>query len=93
VPRLENGQPFPSLRFALVGGGTLGLPEDLAGAFGVVLVYRGAWCPYCRAQLAAFSRKQHALLAVGVQVVALSADDEQTSSGLVPPRVSAHRPG
>lgn len=54
--RLENGQIFPSLQLPLVGGGTLSLPEDLDGSFGVVLVYRGAWCPFCNAQLAAFGR-------------------------------------
>jgi len=48
LPRLENGQTFPSLQVPLVGGGTLSLPEDLSGGFGVVLVYRGAWCPYCK---------------------------------------------
>ena len=32
------------------------LAGDLAGSYGIVLVYRGSWCPYCNAQLASFSR-------------------------------------
>jgi len=43
-----------------VGGGTISLPDDLADSYGVVLIYRGSWCPYCNAQLAAFSRARDA---------------------------------
>ena len=83
MPRLNNGPTFPSLQLPQVGGGTLSLPDGLAGAFGVVLVYRGAWCPYCSAQLSAFRRATESLTGAGVKVVALSVDDEQTSAGLV----------
>jgi peroxiredoxin len=65
MTRLENGQRFPSLQLRKVGGGTVALPDDLAGDFGVVLVYRGSWCPYCNAQLASFSRAQEALEQAG----------------------------
>ena len=41
---------------ALPGGRTLRLPDALAGHYGVVLFYRGSWCPYCNAQLRAFQR-------------------------------------
>ena len=83
MPRLENGQTFPSLQLPSVGASTLSLPDDLAGSFGVVLVYRGAWCPYCNAQLRAFTRAQESLEDAGIKVVALSVDDEQTSTELV----------
>lgn len=83
MTRLENGQTFPSLHLPRVGGGTVSLPDDLAGDFGVVLVYRGAWCPFCNAQLAAFARAEDTLEDVGIKVVALSVDDEQASAALV----------
>ena len=82
MPRLENGQPFPTLTLARVGGGTIDLPGDLAGSFGVVLVNRGAWCPYCTTQLTAFARAKDALDAAGITVVSLSVDDEATSHEL-----------
>ena len=63
----------------LPGGRSLQLPGALAGGFGVVLFYRGSWCPYCNAQLSAFQRYHDALAALGVSVVALSADDEATT--------------
>ncbi len=83
MSRLENGQKFPSLQLPLVGGGTLSLPDDLSGGFAVVLVYRGAWCSYCKGQLAAFGRAKDSLASAGITVTALSVDDEQTSSALV----------
>jgi len=83
MSRLRNGQPFPSLEVPATGGGTISLPDNLAGAYGVVLIYRGSWCPYCNAQLAAFSRAFDALTELGVRVVALSVDDEETSAALV----------
>ncbi|SDY04464.1 Peroxiredoxin [Modestobacter sp. DSM 44400] len=86
MSRLDNGQTFPDLTLPLVGGGKLSLPGDLAGNFGVVLVYRGSWCPYCNAQLSAFSRAKDELDAAGIKVVALSVDDEATSTELVEKR-------
>ena len=61
----------------------MALPSDVEGSYSVILFYRGAWCPYCRAQLAAFARARASLQSIGVEVVALSVDDEATASALV----------
>jgi peroxiredoxin len=79
---LEPGDRFPSVVVALPGGDTLTLPDALAGHYGVVLLLRGAWCPYCNAQLRAFQRGQERLAELGVSVVALSVDDEPTTAEL-----------
>lgn len=42
MSRVENGRSFPALQVPRVGGGTLTLPDELAGSFGVVLIYRGS---------------------------------------------------
>jgi peroxiredoxin len=81
--RLENGAPFPHLIIDAVGGGIISLPGDLAGSHAVVLLYRGSWCPYCNAQLKAFSRAHGTLADLGVKIVALSSDDEATALELV----------
>lgn len=81
--RLQNGDLFPDLVVNVVGGLTLSIPRDLAGSYAVVLFYRGSWCPYCCAQLAAFSRASERLAAIGISVVALSVDEEVTSKALV----------
>lgn len=86
MSRLYNGEQFPALSVPAVGGGTISLPDDLAGSYGIVLIYRGSWCPYCNAQLAAFSRATEALNALGAKVVALSVDDEATASEFVAKR-------
>jgi len=83
MPLLQTGQTFPQLDVPAVGGGTISLPEDLGGSFGVVLTYRGAWCPYCNAQLDSFARAADAFTEAGIKVVALSIDDEATSTALV----------
>jgi peroxiredoxin len=79
---LHNGDAFPKLQVPAVGGGTMSLPGDLAGAYGVVLIYRGAWCPVCVEQLLGYVAEKDALDALGVKVVALSVDDEATGAGL-----------
>ena len=83
MPLLNPGDPFPRLTMNVVGGDTLTIPDAFAGDFGVVLFYRGAWCPYCNAQLRAFQRSGQALDDAGIRVAALSVDDKQTTAALV----------
>ena len=83
MTRLQNGQTFPTFDVPAVGGGTISIPQSLRGSFGVVLIYRGAWCPYCQAQLGGYQRASERLAAAGIKVVALSVDDEATSVGTI----------
>jgi peroxiredoxin len=80
---LRPGDAFPALTLQLAGGETLDVPQALAGHYGVVLLFRGSWCPYCNAQLRAFERAREKLEALDVRVVALSVDDEATTQALV----------
>ena len=80
---LHPGNPFPALTLNLPGDRTLRLPDAMAGHYGVVLFYRGSWCPYCNAQLSAFQRSLDSLAAMDIQVVALSVDDEATTQDLI----------
>ncbi len=82
MPMLQNGDPFPALTVAAAGGGRIVLPDDLRGSHAVVLIYRGAWCPLCNAQLADYQATQDELGRLGVKVVALSVDDAATTSAL-----------
>lgn len=81
--RLVPGDTFPTLPLALPGGDTSTLPDAVAGGYGVVLFYRGSWCPYCNAQLRSFQRASEQLAAAGVRVAALSVDDAQTTTELI----------
>ena len=83
---LHPRDQFPALTVARPGGGTLRLPDDLAGHFGVILFYRGSWCPYCNAQLSAFQRSLDHLADIDTLVAALSVDDEATTQDLIAKR-------
>ena len=83
MTRLEPGDAFPAITVTPVDGAPLRLPDDLAGRFAVVLFNRGAWCPYCNAQLRAFQRAGDKLRELGISVVALSVDDQETTRALI----------
>ena len=82
--RLDAGDLFPPITFALSGGGELRAPEAFDHPFQAVLFYRGHWCPFCQAQLRSFQTLGLAKLEEeGVGVVAASVDDEECSAGTV----------
>ena len=83
MTRLQNGQAFPAFDVAAVGGGTISIPQSLRGSYGVVLIYRGGWCPYCQAQLAGFQRAGEKLAEAGIKVVALSVDGVAATVGTI----------
>jgi len=78
MTQLKPGDAFPALTLTTADG-ELALPEALAGDFGVVLFNRGAWCPYCAAQLRSFQRAEPKLTEAGAKVVALWVDDAATT--------------
>jgi len=67
----------------LPGGQLVRVPEAFGGDLGVMLLYRGSWCPYCNAQLRAFQRAGAALADAGIRVAAVSVDDEATTAALI----------
>ena len=83
MPLLQNGQRFPDLEVPAIGGGVLRLPGDLAGGYGVILVYRGHWCPFCNEQMAAFAEATQALATNGIKVVTFSVDEEPVTKDLM----------
>jgi peroxiredoxin len=83
VTLLHPGDLFPTITIDRAGGGTITVPSAFDGGFGVVLFYRGSWCPYCNAQLSQFQRAADDLAGAGARVVALSVDDEPTTQALI----------
>ena len=83
MPLLHPGDAFPEMLLGLPGGKPVTVPEAFSGDLGVMLFYRGAWCPYCNAQLRAFQRASAALTDASVRIAALSVDDEATTSALI----------
>ncbi|MER7245561.1 peroxiredoxin family protein [Kribbella sp. NPDC000426] len=83
MPLLHPGDTFPDLSFTVPGGEKVSVPEIFAGAYGVMLFYRGSWCPYCNHQLRSFQRASSTLADVGVRVAALSVDSESDTADLI----------
>lgn len=83
MPRLNNGDTFPALTLETIGHGSLSVPQHMAGSYGVVLLYRGSWCPYCNTQLSAFARAKERLDELGIKVVAFSVDSKTDVAALV----------
>src|SRR5271169_4923733 len=80
---LHPGDTFPTITVTPTEAAAFQLPDYLAGHFGIVLFYRGSWCPYCNAQLRVFHRAADSLAEVHARVVALSVDDESITRELV----------
>lgn len=83
TPLLRGGDAFPPLTIMPPGGEPLAIPEDFAGSYGVVLFSRGASCRSCVEQLRAFQRSTTRFARADIRVVALTADDEDTTSALI----------
>ena len=79
---LNNGDAFPALTLDTVEDGAVSVTHHLVRSWGVVLLYRGSWCPYCNAQLAAFARAKEAFDGLGLKVIALSVDSRADAAAL-----------
>jgi peroxiredoxin len=67
------GSPFPDGDLTDAEGQPTTLRAVLAGAAGVIIFYRGAWCPYCNIALRAYRDQLTAPLRdLGVGLVAIS---------------------
>jgi peroxiredoxin len=69
---LRAGDGAPPFRLADARGGAVALADLLAGGPVVLVFYRGAWCPYCNLQLAAFQSALADIRAAGATLVAVS---------------------
>jgi peroxiredoxin len=83
MSRLNNGDAFPPLTLDTVLDGVISVTHHLSDHYGVVLMYRGSWCPYCNAQLSAFARAKPKLDELGIRVVAMSIDNNAEAATLV----------
>ena len=66
------GAPAPLFTLPDARGGEVALAELLVRGPVVLVFYRGAWCPYCNLQLAAYQRSLADIRAAGATLVAVS---------------------
>ena len=82
VAPLDAGADFPPLSLSIIDGTSLVAPSGLVRPFNVVLVNRGAWCPFCTGQLKAFQSGLTKLTAEGIGVASLSTDSLNSAQSL-----------
>jgi peroxiredoxin len=76
---LRTGDPAPPFRLPDARGGEVALEDLLADGPVVLVFYRGAWCPYCNLQLAAFQSALADIRAAGAALVAISPQTPDSS--------------
>lgn len=75
IEELTSGFPFdhvPDFSLPGVTGETISLLETLPSGPVVLTFYRGAWCPYCNIQLAAYEHALPAIAEAGGSLIAIS---------------------
>lgn len=70
-------QPVPHLEIPTVGGGSWSLADASPENFTMVVFYRGLHCPICSNYLAELTSRLDDFAQRGVEVVAISTDDEE----------------
>jgi len=76
--KIAAGAPFPDIRVARLGGGTIA-PAAMEG-WRLLVVYRGKHCPLCKPYLTTLDGLLGTFAEIGVQVMAISADPEEKAS-------------
>jgi peroxiredoxin len=74
---VRPGGPVPLLELPLAGGGTFRLADAAPRLFTMLVFNRGLHCPVCRAQLSELDRRFDELAEQGIDVVSISAENEQ----------------
>ena len=73
-------RPVPPLTFQLTDGRTFDIHDRKPEHFTMLVVYRGHHCPLCRKQLEEFERLHDDYAKLGVELVAVSANDGELAN-------------
>ena len=74
ITPLLIGEKIPNVTLKSVENTDVDLMELISKKRTVLVFYRGGWCPYCNAHLAALAEAEKELLALGYQIIAISPD-------------------
>lgn len=72
--RILPGQPFPDISFPLISGAAWSLAKRRPKTFTMLIVFRHAFCSFCRRQLTDIEDRHQELGDLGVEPVAVSCD-------------------
>ncbi|MDP2715175.1 peroxiredoxin-like family protein [Rheinheimera sp.] len=74
VTPLLNGLTIPAVNLTTANNQTVALKQLVQQKPSVLVFYRGGWCPYCNAQLAALRDIEPQLNKLGYQLIAITPD-------------------
>lgn len=74
ISPLLIGEKIPAIQVATINGEAKILTDVIAKKPTVLLFYRGGWCPYCNAHLAAVGELSEEIKNLNYQVIAVSPD-------------------
>lgn len=74
IAPLLIGEKIPSITLKSVDNTDVDLLELISKKRTVLVFYRGGWCPYCNAHLAALAEAEKELLDLAYQIIAISPD-------------------
>ena len=74
VSPLLNGLTIPAVNLTTADNQTIALKQLVQQKPSVLVFYRGGWCPYCNAQLAALRDITPQLTKLGYQLIAITPD-------------------
>ncbi|WP_372626737.1 peroxiredoxin-like family protein, partial [Arsukibacterium sp.] len=74
VSPLLNGLAIPEVTLKSADNKAVALRERVQQQPSVLVFYRGGWCPYCNAQLAALRIIEPELTKLGYQIIAITPD-------------------
>jgi peroxiredoxin len=74
IAPLLIGEKIPNVTLKSVENTDVDLTELISKKRTVLVFYRGGWCPYCNAHLAALAEAEKELLDLGYQIIAISPD-------------------
>lgn len=77
---LKTGQSIPEVNIKNIKGESVSLNSLVSENPTILIFYRGGWCPYCNVHLSKLQEIESELLALGFQIIAISADSPEMLS-------------
>lgn len=71
---ISLGETIPDVALQNVRGEKINLRKLVSEKPTLIIFYRGGWCPYCNVHLADLGKIEAELVALGIQIVAISPD-------------------
>ncbi|GAB1308113.1 peroxiredoxin-like family protein [Urechidicola sp. KH5] len=77
IKPLKSGEFIPNVSLRTINGDEVELSKIIINQRTVLVFYRGGWCPFCTAHLAALAEAEEQIKNLGFQIIGVSADSPE----------------